>query len=152
MPSSFFQIPRRSHLRNRSWQVCQEPYRSGPGERHAAPRDPAAAAQTPVREQRAAPRDAARGCVVIGPSGENGATGATQQHLDDELALETLAAVFSPYHFHRVFRGMVGYGIRVGRLYNVPGQQGMGFASRSFDATTGGFAPGSDGYGGLRRV
>ncbi len=33
-----------------------------------------------------------------------------QQHLDDELRLEELAAVacFSPYHFHRVFRGMVG--------------------------------------------
>ena len=33
-----------------------------------------------------------------------------QQHLDDKLSLETLAelAHFSPYHFHRVFRGMVG--------------------------------------------
>jgi AraC family transcriptional regulator len=33
-----------------------------------------------------------------------------RQHLDDELTLETLAAVaaFSPFHFHYVFRGMVG--------------------------------------------
>lgn len=33
-----------------------------------------------------------------------------QQHLDDTLGLEELAAVacFSPYHFHRVFTGMVG--------------------------------------------
>jgi len=33
-----------------------------------------------------------------------------QDHLDDPLGLEQLAAVaaFSPYHFHRVFRGMVG--------------------------------------------
>ncbi len=33
-----------------------------------------------------------------------------QQHLDDTLALEELAGVacFSPYHFHRVFKGMVG--------------------------------------------
>jgi AraC family transcriptional regulator len=33
-----------------------------------------------------------------------------QQHLDEPLLLEELAAVacFSPYHFHRVFKGMVG--------------------------------------------
>jgi AraC family transcriptional regulator len=33
-----------------------------------------------------------------------------QHHLDDALCLEDLAAVanFSPYHFHRIFRGMVG--------------------------------------------
>lgn len=33
-----------------------------------------------------------------------------QQHLDDALRLEDLAAVahFSPYHFHRIFRGLVG--------------------------------------------
>lgn len=33
-----------------------------------------------------------------------------QKHLDDALDLEELAALanFSPYHFHRVFRGMVG--------------------------------------------
>lgn len=33
-----------------------------------------------------------------------------QGHLDDAISLEDLAAVahFSPYHFHRVFRGMVG--------------------------------------------
>ena len=33
-----------------------------------------------------------------------------QDHLDDNLALDKLAAIacFSPYHFHRVFRGMIG--------------------------------------------
>jgi AraC family transcriptional regulator len=33
-----------------------------------------------------------------------------QQHLDDSLALEDLARVacFSPFHFHRIFTGMVG--------------------------------------------
>jgi AraC family transcriptional regulator len=33
-----------------------------------------------------------------------------QHHLDEALALEELAALahFSPYHFHRIFRGMVG--------------------------------------------
>lgn len=33
-----------------------------------------------------------------------------QRHLDDDLSLDELARVanFSPYHFHRVFRGMVG--------------------------------------------
>jgi len=33
-----------------------------------------------------------------------------EEHLDEELALEDLARVvfFSPYHFHRIFRGMVG--------------------------------------------
>ena len=33
-----------------------------------------------------------------------------QQHLDEPLALETLAAraCLSPYHFHRVFTGMIG--------------------------------------------
>jgi AraC family transcriptional regulator len=33
-----------------------------------------------------------------------------QQHLDEPLALEALAslACFSPYHFHRLFKGMVG--------------------------------------------
>jgi len=33
-----------------------------------------------------------------------------QQHLDDDLSLEVLAEVagFSPYHFHRIFRGMLG--------------------------------------------
>jgi AraC family transcriptional regulator len=36
--------------------------------------------------------------------------GHIHQHLDDALDLEELAAIahFSPYHFHRVFRGMVG--------------------------------------------
>src|SRR5437763_11130066 len=33
-----------------------------------------------------------------------------QNYLDEALALDDLAAVahFSPYHFHRIFRGMVG--------------------------------------------
>lgn len=33
-----------------------------------------------------------------------------ERHLDERLALEELARVacFSPYHFHRIFRGMVG--------------------------------------------
>lgn len=33
-----------------------------------------------------------------------------QRHLDEELSLEQLASVahFSPFHFHRVFRGLVG--------------------------------------------
>jgi len=37
-----------------------------------------------------------------------------QQHLDDALQLEDIAAVahFSPYHFHRIFRGMIGESIQ----------------------------------------
>ena len=37
-----------------------------------------------------------------------------QNHLDEALHLEQLAAVahFSPYHFHRVFRGMVGESVQ----------------------------------------
>jgi AraC family transcriptional regulator len=37
-----------------------------------------------------------------------------QQHLDDELKLEELArlASFSPYHFHRIFKGMVGESVK----------------------------------------
>jgi len=37
-----------------------------------------------------------------------------QNHLDEELSLDELAAVahFSPYHFHRIFRGMVGESVR----------------------------------------
>jgi len=37
-----------------------------------------------------------------------------QQRLDDELALPQLARVahFSPYHFHRIFRGMVGESVK----------------------------------------
>src|SRR5215469_15718852 len=33
-----------------------------------------------------------------------------QNHLDEAVSLEELAAIahFSPYHFHRIFRGMVG--------------------------------------------
>src|ERR1017187_9684083 len=33
-----------------------------------------------------------------------------QTHLDDPLTLDDLAGVacFSPYHFHRIFRGLVG--------------------------------------------
>jgi AraC family transcriptional regulator len=36
-----------------------------------------------------------------------------QQHLDEDLSLDRLArlAHFSPYHFHRVFKGLVGEGI-----------------------------------------
>ena len=36
-----------------------------------------------------------------------------QGHLDDALSLDELAAVacFSPFHFHRIFRGMVGEGV-----------------------------------------
>ncbi len=36
-----------------------------------------------------------------------------QQNLDEPMALEALAdlACFSPYHFHRVFKGMVGEGL-----------------------------------------
>jgi len=37
-----------------------------------------------------------------------------QQHLDDSLPLESLAAIahFSPFHFHRIFRGMVGEAVK----------------------------------------
>lgn len=37
-----------------------------------------------------------------------------QQHLDEALSLEDLAGVahFSPYHFHRIFRGMVGESVK----------------------------------------
>ena len=37
-----------------------------------------------------------------------------QQHLDDALGLEELAglACFSPYHFHRLFKGMVGESVK----------------------------------------
>ncbi|MGA2601376.1 MAG: AraC family transcriptional regulator [Bryobacteraceae bacterium] len=37
-----------------------------------------------------------------------------QRHLDDELELEDLASVaaFSPFHFHRVFRGLVGESLK----------------------------------------
>lgn len=36
-----------------------------------------------------------------------------ERHLDEELALDALAEVacFSPYHFHRIFSGMVGEGV-----------------------------------------
>jgi AraC family transcriptional regulator len=36
-----------------------------------------------------------------------------QEHLDEELPLERLArlAHFSPYHFHRIFKGLVGEGV-----------------------------------------
>jgi AraC family transcriptional regulator len=36
-----------------------------------------------------------------------------QEHLGEELPLERLARVahFSPYHFHRIFKGMVGEGV-----------------------------------------
>lgn len=37
-----------------------------------------------------------------------------QQNLDEELSLEDLAGIacFSPYHFHRIFRGMLGESTR----------------------------------------
>jgi AraC family transcriptional regulator len=37
-----------------------------------------------------------------------------QKHLDGELALEELASVahFSPFHFHRIFRGLVGESVK----------------------------------------
>lgn len=37
-----------------------------------------------------------------------------QVHLDDELSLDDLAAIarFSPFHFHRIFRGMVGESVK----------------------------------------
>jgi AraC family transcriptional regulator len=37
-----------------------------------------------------------------------------QEHLDEELPLEELArrACFSPFHFHRIFRGMVGESVK----------------------------------------
>lgn len=37
-----------------------------------------------------------------------------QQHLDEPLALDDLAGIacFSPYHFHRVFHGMVGESVK----------------------------------------
>jgi AraC family transcriptional regulator len=37
-----------------------------------------------------------------------------QQHLDEPLALEEMAAIacFSPFHFHRIFRGMVGESVK----------------------------------------
>ena len=37
-----------------------------------------------------------------------------QQHLDDALGLQELAglACFSPYHFHRIFKGMVGESVK----------------------------------------
>src|SRR5512135_2703266 len=37
-----------------------------------------------------------------------------QQHLDDALGLPELAglACFSPYHFHRIFKGMVGESVK----------------------------------------
>ena len=37
-----------------------------------------------------------------------------QSHLDEEVALEDLAdvACFSPYHFHRIFSGMIGESVK----------------------------------------
>src|SRR5262245_37587423 len=37
-----------------------------------------------------------------------------QQHLDDELTLEELARVasFSQFHFHRLFRGLIGESVK----------------------------------------
>jgi AraC family transcriptional regulator len=58
-----------------------------------------------------------------------------QQHLDQSLSLEELAGVacFSSYHFHRVFKGMVGESvkehIRRLRLERAAGQLKLGSAS-----------------------
>jgi AraC family transcriptional regulator len=66
-----------------------------------------------------------------------------QQHLDDALGLEELAALacFSPYHFHRIFKGMVGESvkehIRRLRLERAASQLKLGAApvtSIAFDA------------------
>ena len=66
-----------------------------------------------------------------------------QQHLDDALGLEELAglACFSPYHFHRIFKGMVGESvkehIRRLRLERAASQLKLGTApvtSIAFDA------------------
>ena len=37
-----------------------------------------------------------------------------QEHVDEDLSLAALARVahFSPYHFHRIFRGMVGESVK----------------------------------------
>jgi AraC family transcriptional regulator len=37
-----------------------------------------------------------------------------REHLDEDVSLETLARVahFSPFHFHRIFRGMVGESVK----------------------------------------
>lgn len=58
-----------------------------------------------------------------------------QEHLDERLPLEELArlACFSPYHFHRVFKGMVGESVkeyvRRLRLERAAGQLKLGRAS-----------------------
>lgn len=58
-----------------------------------------------------------------------------QQHLNDPLSLDELAALacFSPYHFHRIFSGMVGESvkeyIRRLRLERAAGQLKLGSAS-----------------------
>ena len=58
-----------------------------------------------------------------------------QQHLDEPMPLEQLAGVacFSPYHFHRVFTGMVGESVREYvrrlRLERAAGQLKLGSAS-----------------------
>lgn len=47
-----------------------------------------------------------------------------QQHLDEAMPLEELAGVacFSPYHFHRVFKGMVGESVL--RCFRTSGRLG----------------------------
>ncbi|MGZ4813538.1 MAG: helix-turn-helix domain-containing protein, partial [Terriglobales bacterium] len=58
-----------------------------------------------------------------------------QQHLNDPLSLDELAALacFSPYHFHRIFSGMVGESVkeyvRRLRLERAAGQLKLGSAS-----------------------
>jgi AraC family transcriptional regulator len=57
-----------------------------------------------------------------------------QTHLDEALRLEDLAAVayFSPYHFHRIFRGMVGESVmeHIRRLRLERGAHRLKFSDR----------------------
>ena len=68
-----------------------------------------------------------------------------QQHLDDSLPLDKLAglACFSPYHFHRIFRGMVGESVREYvrrlRLERAAGQLRLSSASVTDIALTAGY-------------
>jgi AraC family transcriptional regulator len=60
-----------------------------------------------------------------------------QQHLDDALPLDDLAALacFSPYHFHRIFKGMVGESVKEHvrrlRLERAAGQLKLGSSAVS---------------------
>src|SRR5579872_5277058 len=76
-----------------------------------------------------------------------------QQHLDEPFRLEELAGVacFSPYHFHRVFKGMVGESVKVYvrrlRLARAASQLKLGSASVSDIA----FCAGYDSHGAFTR-